>query len=247
MKRLPLRVFGLINFQLNYHTFIPIPPIWDHNTNLSISLMFNHFYRMFSTKPDIRAPELNETSDNGPAEYHNLIYLAWSAFKVRVGWFDIVNHFFLPPEHSYDLEDQRFKLLKTAFYCQAEVLTWNDFLKVCSTCLSSTPMEVITDILVFDWDNWLRPWCRKISHHKQWRAFQFSKHPTNPEIVIMKWKENESTPGPFHGTDAHPEGIELLLEIPPGKPTRILPKQIPVDDLQLQNCLPALNGLAQLF
>ncbi len=209
--------------------------------------MFQHFYHMFTTRPNIRAPELNETSDNSLKKYHNLIYLAFSAFKVHVGWFDLVNHFFLPPGHSHDLEDQRFKLLKSAFYRSNEVLTWDDFVKICRTCLSSTPMEVITDIFIFDWKAWLQPWIRKLRNHSKWRAFQFSKHPANPDVVVMKWKEHESSPGPFHGSDTYPDGIELLLDLPPGLPTRKRPNLIPLADLQLQQCIPALHGSAQMF
>ncbi len=80
---------------------------------------------MFNKFPSIRAPELNETSDGCPEEYHNAIYLAWSAFKVHIGWFTKVNHFFLSPRHSHDLQDQRWQLLKSAFYKANKVFTWN--------------------------------------------------------------------------------------------------------------------------
>ncbi len=141
---------------------------------------------MFNKFPSIQAPELNETSDGCPGEYHNAIYLAWFVFKVRIGWFTKVNHFFLSPGHLHDLQDQRWQLLKSTFYKANEVFTWNQFIEICKQCLSSTPIEVITDIFIFDWKAWFKPWVCIISNHSKWRAFNFTIHPTKPDVVVMK-------------------------------------------------------------
>ena len=64
-------------------------------------------------RPDCpRAPELNETSDGSPKEYKNMIYMAFSCFKVLANWFEVVNHYVLPAGHSHDLQDQAWALLK---------------------------------------------------------------------------------------------------------------------------------------
>jgi hypothetical protein len=52
-----------------------------------------------------------------------------------------------------------------------------------------------------------------------------------PSSVMMMWKENEFSNEEFHGSEEHPEGIELLLELLPGKPEQILPRPLDLQNL----------------
>ena len=177
-----------------------------------------------------RAPELNETSDDSPKEYKNVLMLCFAAMKVLFNWFHNVNHYYLHPRHSHDLQDQAWAVLKTNFYKQ-RTITWEDFLLLVQKCFSTIKPEIITQLFVFDWATWLRPWMRKLKHHRDWRAFSFSRHPTDPSSVMMKWKKSESSTEDFHGSEQHPDGIEILLEIPPGQPERIFPTKLNPKDL----------------
>jgi hypothetical protein len=97
---------------------------------------------------------------------------------------------------------------------------------------SSQCLDIITNIYVFDWKCWFLPWMREISNHSKWRAFRFYRNPTDENSVLMQWKENEYSNKPFHGTEEHPEGLELLLENPLGHPERLFPR--PIDTTPLQ-------------
>ena len=101
-------------------------------------------------------------------------------------------------------------------------------MKLCQQSFSTFKPEVIKDIFVFDWEVWFQPWMRALENHSHYRAFQFRRNPTNPTSVLMKYKMSESSTEEFHGSPTHPEGIEILLEMPPGFPNRILPTDIDV-------------------
>jgi hypothetical protein len=243
---MPVAVFGLINYALNYRALYPYPPIWPNTPNFTISLMYHHFVSMFNRPDCPRAPELNETSDGSPKEYKNILYLAFAAFKVLVGWFETVQHYFLGPGHSHDAQDQTWKVLKSSFY-SSRVITFPAFTSLCQRSFSSNRPEVITDMLVFDWESWLSPWVQHLRNHTRWRAFQFSRSPTNLHSVVMKWKESESSSDQFHGSEQFPDGIELLFEIPFGHPQRIEPIPIAHADLEkIPKCLPDMNSSEQL-
>jgi len=231
VKRLGISVFGLINFATKYRCLIPIPPVWKQNSNFTISLTYQHYYNMLKQPNVPRAPVLYETSDGSPKEYKNMVNMCHACFKVLVGMFDEVNMIFLPPGHSHDLQDQAWKHLKRAFY-SSRVITWNDLLTIMKRAFSSFQPEVITDIFIFDWKTWFQPWMTLIKNHASWRAFKFFKNPQKPHSVMMMWKENEFSNEAFHGSDEHPEGIELLLEMPPGTPARIYPSTFDMTKLE---------------
>jgi len=244
---MPVTVFGLINYALNYRALYPYAPIWPNNPNFTISLMYHHFYTMFN-KPDCpRAPELNETSDGSPKEYKNILYLAFACFKILAGWFDTVNHYFLGPGHSHDAQDQVWKVLKSSFY-SSRVMTFPAFTSLCQRSFSTQRPQVITDMLIFDWENWLGPWLVHLHNHSRWRAFQFTRSSTNPHSVVMKWKESESSSDQFHGSDEFPEGIELLFEIPFGRPQRIVHTDIDQTDIEnIASCYPDMQPVERLY
>jgi hypothetical protein len=225
LRRLPITVFGLINFALRYRSIIPYLGVWPQTPNFTISLMYMHFVSMLSRPDCPRAPELNETSDGSPKEYKNISMLCFAAFKVLINWFPTVNHYYLHPGHSHDLQDQAWATMKTNFY-QRKTITWEDFLDLTRKCFSTIKPEIITQLFVFDWTAWFRPWMRKLKNHRDWRAFSFRKHPTDPSSVLMKWKQSESSVEDFHGSDEHPDGIEILLEIPLSQPERIFPNPL---------------------
>jgi len=247
IRRLPIGVFGLINYALGYRALYPYPPEWPQTPNFTISLMYNHFYRMFSIPDHPRAPELNETSDGSPKEYKNSVYLAFAALKIIIGWFERVNHFFLGPGHSHEEQDGIWHVLKNGFY-QSRVGTFARFVTLCTQAFQTAKPEVITKFPVFDWETWLRPWMLAIHHHSKWRAFQFTRLPHNPNAVLMKWKECESTPGDFHGSASHPDGIELLLELPSGTPNRIISQYFrPHDIADIPKCFNDLNPDERMY
>jgi hypothetical protein len=229
IRRLPISVFGLINFALRYRNIIPYLNIWPQTPNFTVSLMYMHLFAMLS-KPDCpRAPEINETSDGSPKEYKNTLMLCFAAFKVLINWFPTVNHYYLPPGHSHDLQDQAWSVLKRSFYAH-RTITWQDFLDLIRKAFFTIHPEVITQLFVFDWATWFRPWMRTLKHHRDWRAFRFTRNPANPQSVLMTWKSSESGIEDFHGSESHPNGIELLLEVPPGAPQRIFPDKLDIND-----------------
>ena len=204
---------------------VPIPPVWFLDSSFTISLTYQHYYKMITQPGCPRAPVLYETSDGSPHEYKNVENLCSAAYKVLTNMFEEVYLYFLPPGHSHDLQDQAWRHLKRAFY-SSRVITWNDLLRVLSGAFPTFKPEIIPDILIFDWKEYFRPWRNLISHHSKWRAFKFFKHPQHANTVMMMWKENEFSAEPFHGSNEHPDGIELLLQIPPGVPKRIFPAEI---------------------
>jgi hypothetical protein len=246
-RRLPITVFGLINFATNYRALYPFPPVWPQTPNFTVSLMFHHFVNMFSRPNIARAPTLNETSDGSPKEYKNVLYMAWSCFLVLTDWFREVSHYYLMPGHSHDLQDQAWKTLKQGFYSTRNI-TWDKFVALLTRAFSTFKPEVITKLFVFDWETWLRPWMRKLKHHSKWRAFRFIRSPTDPASVLMTWKESESSPGDFKGSTEHPNGIEILLEIPFGSPSRIPQSQLNVDDFhEIERCFSELTAEEKLY
>ena len=116
IKRLGITVFGLINFATKYRVLVPLPPVWKFNCNLTISLVYQHYYNMFSRSNCPRSPVLYETTDGSPKEYKNMINMCFAAFKVCTSMFKEVYLYFLPPGHSHDLQDQAWSNLKQAFY-----------------------------------------------------------------------------------------------------------------------------------
>lgn len=247
IRRLPLTVFGLINFATKYRALYPFPPVWPQTPNFTISLMYHHFYKMFSDPKCPRAPELNETSDGSPKEYKNVLYMAFACLKVLIDWFHTVNHYFLPPGHSHDLQDQTWATLKKAFY-SSRTVTWEQFLLLCQRAFSTMKPEVISKLFVFDWETWLRPWMRKLKNHSHWRAFQFTRSPTNHNSVLMKWKESESSEEPFHGSESHPDGVEILLEVPFGSPNPIKPEPLDINDFaEIHRCFSDLSPEQRMY
>ena len=225
IRRFPLTVFGLINFATRYRSLVPMPPIWKQDPNLTISLMYQHYYSMFSKQDVVRAPVLNETTDGSSKEYKNTANMAFACFKVLSGWFDEVNLFFLPPGHSHDLQDQAWANLKKAFYSHRHI-TYPDFVSLCKRAFSTFRPEVIEKYFVFDWKTWLHPWMRQLKNHSHWRAFEFRRSSSNPQAVLMRWKASKGSSEAFHGSEEYPDGVEILLEIPEGRPARILPTRV---------------------
>lgn len=202
---------------------------------------------MFARGNVARAPELNETSDGSPKEYKNALYLAFAALKVFFGWFPRINHYFLGPGHSHDEQDAIWKIIKHAFYT-SRTMTFAAFITLCRRAFAKTKPEVIAKFPVFDWDTWLRPWMAQLHQHSKWRVFQFTRSLTNPQAVVMKWKESESTPGDFHGSDEHPNGIELLMEIPPGLSTRVTPTSFDAADVtDITKCFQDLTAEERVY
>jgi hypothetical protein len=194
-----------------------------------------------------RSPELNETSDGSPKEYKNALYLAFAALKVLIGWFERTHHYFLGPGHSHDEQDSIWKSLKNGFY-QSRVTTFPKFITCCQRSFSTAKPEIITQFAVFDWETWLRPWMRQLHQHSKWRAFEFAHSASDPNAVVMKWKESESEAGDFHGSPQYPNGIELLLEIPPGLPKRILPTNFSTQDVaNIHKCFPELTPEERVY
>jgi hypothetical protein len=180
---------------------------------------------MFTLSNCAQAPTLFETTDGSPKEYKNVVNLCSACFKVLTGMFEEVYLYFLPPGHSHDLQDQAWSHLKKGFYSSRSIV-WNDLLNVAKRSFATFTPEVFTDIYVYDWKSWFAPWHNAIKHHSKWRAFKVFKHSTNQNAVMLMWKENEFSNEDFHGSEEHPEGIELLLQLPPGQPAQILPKPL---------------------
>ena len=90
--------------------------------------------------------------------------LCFSAFLVFIDWFQEVNHYFLHPGHSHDLQDQAWAVLKTNFY-KRNTMIFPDFIDLCRKCFSTIRPEIITDLLVFDWTTWFKPWMQHIRNH----------------------------------------------------------------------------------
>lgn len=230
IKRMGTKVFGLINFATKYRVLVPIPPVWKMNCNFTISLTYHHYYRMMALPNTPRAPVLYETSDGSPTEYKNAVNLASACFKVLIGMFEEVYLYNLPVGHSHDLQDQVWSNLKRGFYSSRTII-WEDFVRVTSRSFASFIPDVITDIYIYDWKKWFSPWMLQITHHSKWRAFKIFKDPNKPGSVMLMWKENELSNEDFHGSEEHPGGIELLLEIPLGKPERIHPGKLDLAEI----------------
>jgi hypothetical protein len=242
-----MHTFGLINYALQYRALYPYPPEWPQTPNFTISLMYHHLYTMLSRPNCPRSPELNETSDGSPKEYKNALYLAFAALKVLIGWFECTHHYFLGPGHSHDEQDSIWKTLKNGFY-QSRVTTFPKFVACCQRSFTTAKPEIITKFAVFDWETWLRPWMQLLSQHSKWRAFEFTRSSTNPAAVVMKWKESESDAGDFHGSPQYPNGIELLLEVPPGLPKRIHPANFNIRDVvDICKCFPELTAEEKIY
>jgi hypothetical protein len=90
IKRVPVVVFGLINFALKYRVVIPYLPVWLQTPNFTISSMYQHFLRVFETTNCLRAPELNKTFDGSLKEYKNVVYLTFAYFKVVIVPFNFI-------------------------------------------------------------------------------------------------------------------------------------------------------------
>ena len=64
----------------------------------------------------------------------------------------------------------------------------------------------------------------------------------------MKWKECESTPGDFHGSVSHPDGIELLFELSSGTPNRIILQYFRLHDIaDVPKCFNNLNPDKRMY
>lgn len=156
IKRLGISVFGLINFATKYHCLVPLPPVWKFDSNLTTSLTYQHYYKMFTLSNCAQAPTLFETTDGSPKEYKNVVDLCSACFKVLTGMFEEVYLYFLPPGHSHDLQDQAWSHLKKGFY-SSQSIVWNDLFNVAKRSFATFTPEVFTDIYVYDWKSWFAP------------------------------------------------------------------------------------------
>ena len=115
----------------------------------------------------------------------------------------------LPPGHTHEFQDSEFSVVKRA-YRNSRTSTLNEFPKLAERAfMKSNKHRLTLEVLLFDWKKWLKP-------------FILSVHGlTAPHAFCLKWNDDESKvmmtcknwwtdPNPFHGSEEHPNGIEVF-------------------------------------
>src|SRR3954452_10802705 len=87
IKRLPVNCFGLTNFALREKELTFFLPIVPHNSNLSISMLYNHLYRMINNPAVQRAPVVHFQDDNAYKDSKNKYNLAFCSLLVQLDIF----------------------------------------------------------------------------------------------------------------------------------------------------------------
>lgn len=185
-------------------------PIIPHNSNLTISMLYNHIYRMLNT-PDVqRAPVCHFQADNAYKDAKNQYNLAFCSLLIQLDIFQEIYFSFLPPGHTHEFQDSEFSVVKRA-YRQRRTSVLNDFLTLATNAFAKNNKHRITlEFLVFDWKKWLKPFIPSVTGHVGPHTFLFKRESqTSPVLMTYKnwWTDQDS----YHGSPEHPDGIEVTL------------------------------------
>ena len=187
-------------------------PIYPHDANLTISMLYNHIYRMINTSGMQRAPICHFQADNAWKDCKNKYNLAFCALLIHAEIFQEIYFSMLPPGHTHEFQDSEFSVVKRA-YRQRRTSVLSDFLNLANAAFAKNNKHRISlDVLMFDWKTWLKTFIPSITGHSAPHAFMFRKD-SETNSVLMTYKNWWTDQEVFHGSQQYPNGIEVNFPV----------------------------------
>jgi len=106
IARLPISMEGLINHSERKRLLSLILPLWPHDPNRTMTVIFDHIREIAETKP--LPPTLYVQGDNCSADNKNISLFGLFSLLIYHRWFEEIILSFLIPGHTHEDIDQMF-------------------------------------------------------------------------------------------------------------------------------------------
>lgn len=221
-KRLKYHVFGIVNAADSQVTLFPHFDHWEHDSNLHISLLFNHL-RELRDKGKL-GRNLMIQMDNCFRDNKNKYLFAFFAYLLHHQWFRTIELYYLRPGHSHGIVDKEcFQPMGSQNRCLYGYWTpeefWDHFVHLCFRGHPRKP-KFLDFTAICDWKDFFGDTLRNMKFHSFQRAFLFKLSEEKPVLYFKKHLLRDT----WLGLKKAPEnGLEIITNFSDQHPSVLLP------------------------
>jgi hypothetical protein len=239
--QMPKTCFGICNYGTHERILYPHFDWWPHDANLHISFLFCYLREL--KESGTLGKNLMLQMDNCWRDNKNKWFFGFLAQLIDMNWFDSVEIYYLSPGHSHAMVDREcFKALgrhaRAIYSYWTPDAFWTGFV-VKAFRHTRKKLRTLSNVVVWNWKEWLEPNLRHMKFHSFQRAFLLQKEDGLP---VLRFKAN-SLKNNWRGLKSAPENGLRILRLPENsEPEVILPTPLPDEefvDIQNLSGMPA--------